>query len=75
MNRDIVLREWVRATTTLGGSLDDRLAADYDIGTSFTSDEAERQCRSAMEFVGRIRRYLVDNGFADADLGSEGGDG
>jgi len=141
VNRDIVLREWVRATTTLraaqlllregyhddavsrayyvilhaakaallvndiaaeshnsvrrlfgrhlilsnaiepewskylGGSLDDRLAADYDIGTSFTSDEAERQCRSAMEFVGRIRRYLVDNGFADADLGSEGGDG
>lgn len=59
----------------LGGSLDDRLAADYDIGTSFTDDEAERQCRSAAEFVGRMQRYLVEYGFADADLGSESGDG
>ena len=59
----------------LGGSLDDRLAADYDTGTSFTSDEAERQCRSATEFVGRIRRYLVENGFTDTDLGRECGDG
>ena len=141
MNREIVLREWVRATTTLraaqlllreryhddavsrayyvilhaakaallvhdiaaeshasvrrlfgkhlilsggvepewskylGGSLDDRLAADYDIGTSFSSDEAERQCQSATEFVERIRRYLVESGFADADLGGEGGNG
>ena len=141
MNREIVLREWVRATTTLraaqllvreryhddavsrayyvilhaakaallvhdisseshasvrrlfgkhlilsggiepewskylGGSLDDRLAADYDIGTSFSSDEAERQCRSATEFVERIRRYLVESGFTDADLGGEGGNG
>ena len=59
----------------LGGSLDDRLAADYDIGTSFSSDEAERQCRSATEFVERIRRYLVESGFTDADLGGEGGNG
>ena len=141
MNREIVLREWVRATTTLraaqlllreryhddavsrayyvilhaakaallvhdiaaeshasvrrlfgkhlilsggvepewskylGGSLDDRLAADYDIGTSFSSDEAERQCQSATEFVERIRRYLVESGFTDADLGGEGENG
>ena len=59
----------------LGGSLDDRLAADYDIGTSFSSDEAEGQCRSATEFVERIRRYLVESGLTDADLAREVGDG
>ena len=64
--------EWSRY---LGGSLDDRLAADYDVGTSFSSDEAQRQCRSATEFAERIQRYLAENGFTDADLGSEGRNG
>lgn len=59
----------------LGGSLDDRLAADYDIGTSFSSDEAVWHCRSAAEFVARLRRYLAENGFTNAELGSEGEDG
>ena len=64
--------EWSRY---LGGSLDDRLAADYDLGASFSSEEADRQCRSAREFVDRIRRYLIENGLSDAELGREVGDG
>ena len=61
-------REWSKC---LGGSLDDRLAADYDFEISFSFDEAQRECRRAREFIERIRRYLIENGLTDDDLGKE----
>ena len=61
-------REWSKC---LGGSLDDRLAADYDFEISFSFDEAQRECRRAREFIERIRRYLVENGLTGDDLGKE----
>ena len=45
-------REWAKR---IGGSLDDRLAADYDAATFFTQTEARCECRRARAFVGRIR--------------------
>ena len=61
-------REWARC---LAGGSDDRLAADYNVHTRFTCDETRYECRQAREFVKRIERYLLDNGFADEDLDSE----
>ena len=57
-------REWARY---LGESMDDRLAADYDIGTSYSSEEAREECGRAEEFVAR-RRYLLDNGLTELEL-------
>lgn len=68
MNRDVVLGEWTRSTRTL-------LAADYDFEISFSFDEAQGECRRASEFIERIRRYLIENGLTDADLGKETGGG
>ena len=56
----------------LAASLDDRLAADYDAATFFSTAEARRECRSARAFVGRIRRYLLTSGFTDDELTTEG---
>ena len=61
-------REWARC---LAGGSDDRLAADYNVHARFTCDETRYECRQAREFVKRIERYLLDNGFADEDLESE----
>ena len=58
-------REWAKP---LGGSLDDRMAADYDTATFFTQTEAQRECRRARAFVERIRRYLITCGFTADDL-------
>ena len=55
----------------LAASLDDRLAADYDAATFFSTAEARRECRSARAFVGRIRRYLLTCGFTDDELTTE----
>ena len=61
-------REWARC---LAAGSDDRLAADYNVHTRFTCDETRYECRQAREFVKRIERYLLDNGFADEDLDSK----
>ena len=61
-------REWARC---LAGGSDDRLAVDYNVHTHFTCHETRYECRQAREFVRRIERYLLDNGFADEDLDSE----
>ena len=58
-------REWARH---LGESMDDRLAADYDIGTSYSLEEAREECGRAEEFLARIRRYLLDNGLTELEL-------
>jgi len=57
--------EW---SAYLTASLDDRLAADYDVETYFSKKEARSECLRAGEFVNRIKRYLLKNGFKEAEL-------
>jgi len=59
--------EW---STPLGETLDERLTADYDPVVSFSAKEARAACREARAFVGRIRRYLLDQGFTRSELRS-----
>jgi uncharacterized protein (UPF0332 family) len=59
--------EWSKP---LGESMEDRLAADYDAELSFSPSQAREACKEARAFVGRIRRYLMDNGFTSAQLRS-----
>jgi uncharacterized protein (UPF0332 family) len=49
-------------------SLDDRLAADYDVETSFSREEARSECRRSREFLGRVKRYLLKKGLKEAEL-------
>lgn len=49
-------------------SLDDRLAADYDVETSFSQQDARGECRRSREFLGRVKRYLLKNGLKEAEL-------
>ena len=58
-------RGWAKQ---LAGSLDDRIAADYDSSTFFSTAEARRECSQARAFVGRIRQYLIECGFTASDL-------
>jgi uncharacterized protein (UPF0332 family) len=59
--------EW---SSPLGETFDERLAADYDPEMSFSARDARAACRQARAFVGRIRRYLRDNGFTASQLRS-----
>ena len=52
----------------LAGSSDDRLAADYDTGMSFSTEESRLEWQRAREFVERIRRYLLANGLSEQEL-------
>lgn len=65
-------REWAHH---LAGGSDDRLAADYNVHMSFSSDETRYECRRAREFISRIRRYLIDNGLTEDELGQGTGVG
>lgn len=49
-------------------SLDDRLAADYDVETVFSREEARSECRRSREFLSRIRRYLLKKGLKEPEL-------
>jgi hypothetical protein len=49
-------------------SLDDRLAADYDVETSFSGEEARNECRRSREFLNRVKRYLLKKGLKEAEL-------
>ena len=49
-------------------SLDDRLAADYDVEASFSHQDARGDCRRSREFLSRIKRYLLAKGFEEAEL-------
>lgn len=68
INTGEIERQW---SSHLGESFDDRLAADYDAGTVFSSEEAQRECQRTREFVERIQRYLLTKGLTDHDLGTE----
>ena len=58
--------EW---SAYLTESLDDRLAADYDVEISFFSrQEARSECRRTEEFLKRIKRYLLKNGLKETEL-------
>jgi uncharacterized protein (UPF0332 family) len=57
--------EW---SAYLTESLDDRLAADYDVEISFSRQEARSECRRTEEFLKRIKRYLLKNGFKETEL-------
>ena len=52
----------------LGEILDDRLAADYDVETEFTSEEATQACQRARAFLDRIQHYLLTKDFAADEL-------
>lgn len=52
----------------LGGSLDDRLLADYDSDAAFSIEEAQDECRQTRRFLNRIRRYLLAKGFGPTEL-------
>ena len=49
-------------------SLDDRLAADYDVETSFSDEDARSECRRSREFLSRVKRYLLKHGLKEAEL-------
>ena len=57
--------EW---SAYLTASLDDRLAADYDVETSFSKEEARSECRRSREFLDRIKRYLLKTGLTETEL-------
>jgi uncharacterized protein (UPF0332 family) len=57
--------EW---SAYLTASLDDRLTADYDVETSFSREEARNECRRSREFLNRVKRYLLKNGFKEVEL-------
>jgi uncharacterized protein (UPF0332 family) len=51
-------------------SLDDRLAADYDVETAFSKEDARDECRQSreFEFLNRVRRYLLKKGLKEKEL-------
>jgi len=49
-------------------SLDDRLAADYDVETVFSREDAREECRRSREFLSRIRRYLLKRRLKESEL-------
>ena len=57
--------EW---SAYLTESLDDRLAADYDVETIFSENDASSECRRTGNFLKRIKRYLLKNGLKETDL-------
>ncbi len=57
--------EW---SAYLTESLDDRLAADYDVEISFSRQEARSECHRTGEFLKRIKRYLLKNSLKETEL-------
>jgi uncharacterized protein (UPF0332 family) len=57
--------EW---SAYLTESLDDRLAADYDVETQFSRKEARNECKRTEEFLNRIKRYLLKNALKETEL-------
>jgi hypothetical protein len=76
MNRTMVLAEWRRAWQALhaaellssAGYHED--AMNYDAQMTFSSPEVQQECQRTREFLDRIRRYLLIQGFAENELGT-----
>ena len=49
-------------------AMNDRRAADYDANIVFTTQQAADAYQQAEAFCARIHRYLLAEGFADAEL-------
>ena len=60
-----VEREWA---AVLAHTLDDRLAADYDVEISFSREEAREECGRAKSFQKRMRQYLISQGYKSSEL-------
>ena len=58
-------REW---SANLSEGVDDSLAADYDVETSFSEQDARSEYRRSQEFLDRIRQYLLANSFSASEL-------
>jgi uncharacterized protein (UPF0332 family) len=54
-----------------GETLDLRLAADYDVETSFSEMDAREEYDRGRSFLVRIRALLLANGFSPEELQSE----
>lgn len=52
----------------LSESLDDRIRADYDTFTHFTSEDARDEHERAAAFLRRIRRYLLTKGLSEDEI-------
>jgi uncharacterized protein (UPF0332 family) len=52
----------------LGGTLDDRLAADYNAEAPVSEQDARLAYRQARQFERRIRDYLLSEGFTRTEL-------
>ncbi len=57
----LIEKEWA---AILGREQDERVAADYGIGTSWEPEDASRLVEEAATFLQRIRNYLVSVGLA-----------
>ncbi len=57
----LIEKEWA---AILGREQDERIAADYVIGTSWEPEDSSRLVAEAATFVERIRDYLVSVGLA-----------
>ena len=55
----------------LAEAMDDRLIADYEVYTHFSSDEVRSEHERAKAFVNRIRRYLLASGLTEQELEPE----
>ena len=60
-------REWANS---LAEGLDDRLMADYNPHTQFSSEETGSDYDRAKAFLDRIRRYLLEKGLTAEELGA-----
>ncbi len=50
-------------------SLDDRLAADYDVETSFSKEDARNsRLSTTLSSLRRVRRYLLKKGLQEREL-------
>lgn len=56
------------SAAALGGTLDERLAADYNPEATFSVKDARNACRQARTFLRRIRQYLLSEGFTNSEL-------
>lgn len=52
----------------LSEALDDRNEADYDTDTTWSTEDANEECRRATRFLERIRDYLIKSGIPEGEL-------
>ena len=58
-------QRWARE---LSEALDDRNEADSDADTTWSTEDARRECRRAAQFLRRMRDYLTGSGVPESEL-------